>query len=327
MKEILEQNLQTGSYELRMKRPVVWSETPPFPHNMLMELANICNHKCAFCGYRDMKRKKRVCEKKLMFDVLAQAFKNGTREVGFYLIGEPFMCKDLVEYIICAKDLGYEYIYLTTNGVLAMVDRCVDLITAGLNSIKFSVNAATRETYLSVHGRDDFNTVVQNITALKKYKVAHGIELPMFISFVRNELNKDDIPQLYEKFGALVDEIYIYPCLNQGGRMHTLIDSGIIKKKDFFPGSTAPCEICFNTLHITCEGYLNACCADVDGYLSAVDLYECSLYDAWNSEVMMRLRRRHLQNELKGLLCYNCVNNTEEPFFPLNEKLMSECMQ
>lgn len=35
----------------------VFSEMPPFPHNMLVELANACNHKCVFCGYKGYETK------------------------------------------------------------------------------------------------------------------------------------------------------------------------------------------------------------------------------------------------------------------------------
>lgn len=317
--------MESQRRQLKMKRPVIFSENPPFPHNMLMELANICNHKCVFCGYKEMKREKRMCDKALMFDIMQQAYKNGTREVGFYMIGEPFVCNDLSEYVAHAKKLGYKYIYLTTNGALATLERCKELIAAGLNSIKFSVNAATRESYLAVHGRDDFLAVKENILALKKYITDREIELRMFISFVRNELNKNDVEKLYEEFETAVDKIYIYTCGNQGGRIRgRLISQGLIKEEDLRPGSVSPCEMCFNRLHITCEGYLSACCADVDGYLSGVDLHKFSLLDAWNAEIMTGLRRKHLRSELDGLMCYNCINNTEETVLPLNRELTCE---
>ena len=253
---------------------------------------------------------------------MKQAYENGTREVGFYMIGEPFICNDLAEYVSCAKGLGYEYIYLTTNGALATVERCKELISAGISSIKFSVNASTRESYIAVHGRDDFYIVRENIFNLKKYLENNKINVPLFISFVKNELNKHDVEKLEREFDSVVDKIYVFPCANQGGTMkRKLLDQGIVKEDEMFPGSVAPCAMCFNRLHITCEGYLNACCADSDGYLSAIDLHQTSLIDAWNSEIMIELRRKHLRNELSGLLCQNCINNTEEIFSPLNKDL------
>lgn len=308
---------------LRLDRPVVFSETPPFPHNMLIELANICNHECVFCGYKNMKRKKMMCDKHFMFDIMKQAYENGTREVGFYIIGEPFVCNDLAEYISYAEELGYEYIYLTTNGVLATLERCKELIVAGLDSIKFSVNGATQKTYEAVHGKDDFLTVKKNIIDLKNYIEQNHIQLSTFISFVKNEINKNDVNQLLEDFECLVDKIYIMDCRPQGGgiTVEELIKDGVVKQKDILPGTTAPCTMIFNRVHITCEGYLNACCGDSNGYLAAVDLHKLSLLEAWNSEIMVELRRKHLQNKLDGILCYNCINAASEVFTPLNQKL------
>lgn len=308
--------------KLRMNRPVIFSETPPFPQNMLMELTNCCNHECVFCGYKNMKRKKIVCDKARMLDLMRQAYENGTREIGFYMIGEPFLCKDLPEYVEAAHDLGFEYIYLTTNGVLATLERMKELIKKGLCSIKLSVNGATRATYAAVHGKDDFDVLKSNIEQLNEYVTRENIDFPIFISFIKNELNKDDIDLLYHEFTNIVDRIYVFDCCNQAAGMADMISRGVVTKESLKPGSTCPCEMIFNRIHITCEGYLNACCSDVEGYLSAVDLRDFTLAEAWNSEKMVELRRRHLNNELGHTLCNSCINNIEDTIVPINADLV-----
>ena len=77
-----------------------------------------------------------------------------------------------------------------------------------------------------------------------------------------------DVEKLYEEFGAAVDKVYVFDCANQGGQMLDLIRQGIVKKGELLLGGSVPCAMCFNRLHITCEGYLSACCSDVDGYLN-----------------------------------------------------------
>ena len=47
------------------------------------------------------------------------AYELGTREVGMYATGEPFIVPELASYIKLAKDIGYTYVYLTSNGALA----------------------------------------------------------------------------------------------------------------------------------------------------------------------------------------------------------------
>ena len=105
-------------------RDELYSLEPPFPKsNFLMELSNACNHACIFCAHQKMRRKVGKIDKNLAFDILQQAYDLGTREVGFYATGEPFLVPDLPEYIKKAKDIGYTYVYLTSNGSLATPEK------------------------------------------------------------------------------------------------------------------------------------------------------------------------------------------------------------
>lgn len=304
-----------------MDRDAKYMLVPPFPQNMLIELTNICNHKCVFCGYGKMQRPKRICDKTLVEKILKEAYQNGTREVGFYVIGEPLLYENISDIISLAKQLGYEYIYLTTNGVMANRKKLEEIILAGLDSIKFSINAATKETYLKIHGKDDFDTVKENLKSLDCLIKEKGLSINRYISFIRNKWNKEEESLLHKEFEKLVDNIYIFDCINQGGNMNELAAMGIVDEKDKRPGSTIPCDMVFNRLHVTVEGYLDACCADVEGYLAAVDLNQCSIKEAWESEIMQALRKRHLEHDLKGTVCYNCIYNKEEQIMPINQKL------
>ena len=171
--------------ELRLNRTAVFCERPVFPKNMLMELTNICNHKCVFCGYHKMRRAYNKCDKEFCFDIMQQAYDNGTREIGFYMIGEPLMCEDIEDYIRKAKEIGFTYIYLTTNGAWANIERMKGLLEDGLNSVKFSVNAATKKMYALVHGKDDYEVVVKNIRNLSSYIKEKKLDILVFLSFVK----------------------------------------------------------------------------------------------------------------------------------------------
>ena len=48
---------------------------------------------------------------------------------------------DLPDYIAEAKRIGYSYVYLTSNGSLATPEKAKAALDAGLDSIKFSINA------------------------------------------------------------------------------------------------------------------------------------------------------------------------------------------
>lgn len=143
-----------------------------------------------------------------MLNIIKQAFMNGTREIGFYLTGEPFLCADLEFYVKECKKLGFTYIYLTTNGVYADAKKVKQLAELGLSSIKFSINAATKETYFKIHGKDDFDIVIHNLKQIHSIKEKGELLIPVFASFVTIKLNERELELYKEKMAIYCDEFH-----------------------------------------------------------------------------------------------------------------------
>ena len=157
---------------------------PPFPKNMMVELSNACNHACIFCTSPHMTRRIGRIEKDLLVRILGEARAEGVEEVGFYTTGEPFIHKDLATFTAAARDLGFRYIYISTNGALATPERVKPVIDAGMSSIKFSINAGSRETYRLVHGHDDWDKVLAHLRFISDYRKAAAPNLRLFVTFV-----------------------------------------------------------------------------------------------------------------------------------------------
>jgi molybdenum cofactor biosynthesis enzyme MoaA len=209
--------------KLKLSREVIFTAMPPFPTNMLVELTNICNHKCIFCAHEKMIRKQGKCNKEKMIGIIKQAYDAGTREIGFYLTGEPFLCNDLDFFVAECNNIGFEYIYITTNGVLATKDRVRELCKLGLSSLKISLNAATKETYNLIHGKDDFDKVKRNLDDLLELKHQGEINIPLFASFVTVKSNQNEIDLYKKSMLKYFDDIHIVNAYNQGGNMYELI--------------------------------------------------------------------------------------------------------
>ncbi|QHQ60690.1 radical SAM protein [Anaerocolumna sedimenticola] len=305
--------------ELKLYRDCTIMEKPPFPKNIMIELTNACNHKCIFCAHDKMKRKIGNCDKNFIFDIMKQARDAGAEEVGFYMTGEPFLVSALPDYVEKANQLKYSYIYITTNGVLANANKVMELYKKGLKSLKISINAGTKKTYEIIHGKDDFDKVIENLKNIKGLKKDNNINLPIFVSFVRNKLNMNEIDKLRNLIEDYIDQFVIYDAYNQGGNMYELNDT--IMVDDFHGGIQMPCNMIFNRIHITYEGYLNACCVDFDNFMATSDLHKIKLIDAWNSDLMINLRRQHMSGNLKSNMCYNCINNKNTKIAPLNKEL------
>jgi molybdenum cofactor biosynthesis enzyme MoaA len=157
---------------------------PSYPKTSLIELSNGCNHACVFCTNSRMERKVGRLSIETYEKFIKESVPLGLKEVGLYTTGEPFLMRNLNDYIKIAKEYGIEYIFITTNGGLASPKKLISAIDAGLNSIKFSVNAGTRESYKLVHGVDDFDKVINNIKFVSRYRKDNNIDLKLMVSCV-----------------------------------------------------------------------------------------------------------------------------------------------
>lgn len=290
--------------------------SPRFPKNMLIELTNMCNHSCIFCANSKMSRKKGSINEKFLFNILKEAFDEGTTEIGFYATGEPFISKELGKYIAKAKEIGYSYVYITTNGALATPERAREVIDAGVDSIKFSINAGSRETYKMIHGKDDFNIVIENLKYIADYRKKNNKNFKIFVSYIATKYSESEKNLLEDDLKDIIDDIVFLNVRNQGGMMYE-VNEYLSLEGEKNEINKLPCPLIFKSLHITYEGYLTACCIDFQNYLTVADLNNVSLKEAWNCENFTELRRKHLENRIEGTLCYNCIYNKNESIKPL----------
>ena len=297
------------------------SATPPFPtKNLLLETTNFCNHKCIFCANSKMTRKRGFINEELAYSVLEQAYSLGMREVGFYATGEPLMNKNLEKYVKKAKKTGYDYIYLTTNGALMTEERAVGLLEAGIDSVKFSINAGTEESYEKIHGHNNFHQVIDNLRRLDALRKINNPQMKLFVSYIINRINIDEQQTLKQLVGNYVDDILFVNVANQSGLMCEEVKRLTVEHDEHDFNITIPCFQAFHTVNVSYEGYLTACCADFQNYLAVADLNEVSLKDAWDSEAFCKLRDKHLTDSLEGTLCYNCAYNCKQSIAPLVSK-------
>ena len=300
-----------------LQGPVSYSQTPPIPTELSLEIYTGCNHACLFCPSR---KQTSVAPRMHLDDAtrwLAEAYRLGVRRVGLHAKGEPFLVRNLECYIRSAADTGYSDIFLTTNGAAATPTRLRSAVEAGLSSLKFSINAYGRERYALVHGADHYDKVIANLQAAAELRASHGIRL--YVSCVETGVAEGDAHNLEQAFGHLLDEFVTYPCSNFCGYLDTTALGAAPTVRQ------APCNLPFAKLHITPEGLLSGCCGDYQDYLAVADLHHISLAEAWHGEVFQNLRRRHVEKRLEGLICDACLHGkppdgTVRPLVPLLAK-------
>ncbi len=286
------------------------------PTEMLVEVTNRCNHACVFCAHHKMNIKQGEIEPTLLERILQEAYDMGVRRVGMYTTGEVFLCKNIVTHIQNAKKIGFTYIYADTNGALATKEKMKDLLLAGLDSIKFSINAGTRETYKYIHGRDDFETVLKNLKDCHSLKKELNLNFKIMVSYVITSKSEDELEEFKKSVEPYVDVFVANSArttlLQCPSDLRHLAPT---KHKEYKP--MIPCPMVFNRVHVTYDGYLTACCIDFNHDLLLADLKTMSLQEAWNCQNAVDLRKRHMEKDLCGTMCYNCVVDEFQPYQPL----------
>lgn len=305
---------------------VEWELAPPRPHEVLFDLNTHCNHRCFFCSNHRIAERS-FLDKELMLRLMGECREMGVTDIGLYATGEPFFRKDLAECVRSAKEFGFSYIFITTNGALATPDRAKEVMDAGIDSIKFSINAGNRESYRAVHGRDDFDKVIENLRWCHKYRTEQKLKVKLYVCMVPTHLTEGQWDQLMELVGDCVDSSSLRSCSNQGGNM---LENNATEKIDAgnllgsLPGGLAQggrCPDPFYRAVITSEGYLTVCVVDFQNALCVADLNKTTLKEAWNNEYARRVRGAHLGGNLEGLVCASCLSNSCAGFDLLRPEL------
>jgi molybdenum cofactor biosynthesis enzyme MoaA len=286
------------------------------PNDMLVEVTNRCNYQCNFCIHSQMNQRFGDIDHIFLKRILIEAYDMGIRRVGLYTIGEMFLCKDIVTHIKNAKEIGYEYIYADTNGALADRKNLEAVITAGLDSIKFSINAGKKETYKKIHGQDKLETVLENLRTCYELKKELNQKLKIMVSFVVTKENENEINLLHDMVAPYINKYMVHPI---SVRHNSEYD--IRNKLEPNMGNDIqeiPCFMVFTRLHITFDGKLTACCQDFNYDLLLADLKKVSLKEAWLSKNAIKLRQAHINRNVEGYLCDNCIKTKYHKYKPLN---------
>ncbi len=287
---------------------------PEIPNkNLLIEITNKCNCNCIFCANSKMIRSRKNIDDKFIYKVLNEAYELGVREVGFYTTGESMLNENLYDYIKYAKTIGYNYVYLTTNGILLDENSMIKLVKNGIDSIKISINAINKEDYKLIHGVDCFNLVINNLKYLFNFREKNKLPFKIYVSYIATKYTDYKINVIRDFFIKYCDDVAIINVRNQSGMMPEINDL-LLCEEDATKVQgrrLVPCHYVFDTINITSEGYITACCTDFENYLAYADLNKVSIKEAWTNELITLLRKKHLENKLEGTLCANCIYDSK----------------
>ena len=292
---------------------------PLFPKIIKIDICNVCNYNCVFCPQSKQKNNKQGCiDKELCMKIMKDAYESGGRELCLSMTGEPLMNPELEAYISFAKKLGYEYVFINTNGYF-LDDRHADaILRAGIDSVKVSVNASAKN-YRLIHGVDAFDKVVENIKHFDYLRKKYKSQCKLYISYVAVRQTIDEIDELKELLMRFVDDMIVMNANHRGGSVSE-IEECLYAGKDEY-SFQYPCSQLFHNIYITAEGFMVICCQDFENLTVVADLHKESVAQAWTNTRFTQFRKKYLNHDLKGTLCQNCINNTLEDVVPLTPEV------
>jgi MoaA/NifB/PqqE/SkfB family radical SAM enzyme len=293
---------------------------PPAPKSVKIEISPRCNYRCGFCALRTREiQPKWDMDFRLFQRITREMREAGVEEIGVFYLGESFMNpRLLVDCIAWTKqELRFPYVFLTSNASMAFPEAVEACMQAGLDSLKWSVNAADEAQFEQIMGVSGklFHRALDNIRATHGLRAAGGFKTGLYASSIcydgEQQLRMEAL--LREKVLPWVDSHYWLPLYSMGafatqreeqlGYRPTAGNQGRIGALR----EPLPCWSAFTEGHVTAEGRISACCFDATAHWTMGDLNEMPFMTAWHSENFTRLRAAHLKKDVRGTVCENCI--------------------
>lgn len=311
--------------------PEYLQECPPAPRSVKIEISGRCNYASKFCALRT--RAKQPTED-MDFDLFKRITREmrdaGVEEIGVFYLGEsltnPKLTIQCVEYL--KVEIGMPYVFLTSNASLATPEVVEALMRAGLDSLKWSVNAADVVQFKQVMAVKPqlFLNALSHIKRAWEVRAIGGYKTGLFASSIRYDGEQQEKMEALLKSHVLpyVDEHYWLPLYSMAmrsaeikaklGYTPTHGNSGRYDPETGLPTrSGLPCWSVFTEGHVRVDGHMSACCFGSDERFDVGDLKTQSFMEAWNSPGMRAIRAAQIRTQtegpgaLKGTICDVCV--------------------
>jgi MoaA/NifB/PqqE/SkfB family radical SAM enzyme len=287
----------------------------PTPGHLHVILLNKCNLRCVMCPYHSPKYTSqhtsgyfdaRKAMDEVLFEQVATYAAKHAITMQFGQIEEVLLHPRIFDYIARAKALGVPRIHVTTNGTLLTPEKGARLAASGVDSVMFSIDAATAETYRKVRGRD-LAELEANIAAFLPHAKRRGIAVT--VSFILQNEASHEREAFLAKWRRLgVDHVTFYVLSAFDPLTGEVMRDGAI----YEPGTRYPCASPWTQSVIFPDGEVSLCCKtmlDVGwrGVVSVGSLREHSMEEIWLGPAYRRVRAELIDNEFREFeVCRKC---------------------
>lgn len=289
---------------------------------IVIRLADLCNLECRMCDFVHSSdtygQKMDIEDFKKIVQKLKGASIHGRKIDLIRLDGnrEGLLYPDIADAVRIVRKEGFRS-FLVTNGVNMTAGMAERLISAGLNSVNFSVSGITEETYLKFQG--------YKRPAAQLQRVINNIKSFVEISRGRTAVS---VSMLLDEEGGLAEEyrkaVFFYKSIGVGS---VLISSEYPRKSALGNEEAVGSPNCLSIPLVGVDGQVFPCCGGTES-VSLGNLFSDSTDEIFEGRKMYSLYKGLRRQEGCRLPseCGKCVYNglpkrkTEEFYFRGNEK-------
>jgi MoaA/NifB/PqqE/SkfB family radical SAM enzyme len=328
MSTILDRLDQVQSLEGRL------TARAPIPTSVKLETTTLCNHMCTYCSRQFRDRKHGIMSWSFYTRILDEMKEAGVQQVGLFFLGEPFLIKNLSEWVREAKKRDF-FVFLTTNGTAPTKLTIEKVMAAGLDSLKFSCNYFDAEQFAKIAQVSPklFPRIEANVIAAREIRDAGGYKCELSASSIMYDGDqKEKIKEYMERIAKYVDVTYwnvfyamsveadkiekstgYKPNAGNPGRLK-YIDGEWVQVREPVPCWSAwEGHLGMGDWDEEMQDYryhLSACCFSGDGAFNMGDMNgpnAMSFVEAWNSPKFVELRQAHINKDVRNTLCSECI--------------------
>ncbi len=303
----------------------------PAPKSAKIEIVGRCNLLCQYCAINTREKQPKKDMDFLLFQRITEDMRiSGVEEIGLFYIGESTLNPSLLLKCInwTKRELGFPYVFLTSNATVCDVDFVGEIMREGLDSLKWSVNFANVEQFMKITKAHPnmFNQAIKNIKDAwqERYHCGYSTILSASSILYADEQKNEMESFLNDNIRPYVDKHYWLPLYQMRmykkhveeimGYIPTAGNMGRIDETTMLPNrKPLPCWSAFTEGHVRVDGGLSACCFGSDSKFDMGLLDGTNFVRQWNSPKFQTLRKAQLatltegQDALRDTPCHVCV--------------------
>jgi radical SAM protein with 4Fe4S-binding SPASM domain len=314
---------QSRQYNADAPRHHLAQELPlPAPYLVHVDPTNLCNFQCPFCptGHpellgevgRPAGRMDFALFDKIMSDMLMFPVK--PKVLHLYKDGEPLMHPDFGRIAMLARTLNVaDQINLTTNAALLTAKRASEILDAGIDIVRVSVehvhDAGYREKTITFA---QYDKIIRNVAGLFEERNRRNAKTRIWVKILRLGLTDEDVEKFELDFNGICDECLVMTPM--GWSRTDIYDFTLGSNPTTGDNGETPlrrdrivCPYPFYSLAINFDGSVSVCCADWSHGTVVGNVRNTPLIEIWNGSALQELRNIHLANRrAENYACGNC---------------------